>query len=101
MQLFLLFKLILILSLSIIGLHAITQEGYILHFLRKPYELTNNKLLKLVLKPIIGCNVCMSSVYSFILFYILGYDIIDNIKYIILVSLSVAGVIKLFNNWIN
>ncbi len=78
-------------SLFCCGLYVVTQKGYILHFLRKPYDraydeleimnqradagFSNSKkqyikcaLTVDVLKPIIGCHVCYASFWTLVLY---------------------------------
>lgn len=76
-----------IISLAIVGLRVVSSRGMILYFLRMPYEwlvenevkedwcnsitITNKlyTLLIYLLKPIIGCCVCMASVYTIAIDY--------------------------------
>lgn len=62
-------------SLYIIGLFAISQQGMIFHFLRKafitssPDDLEETYRLPYVFKPLIGCPTCMASVHSTYFFW--------------------------------
>ena len=78
-----------IISFAIVGLRIVSSKGMILHFLRMPYEWLQNppinrdeygtmKCYKLekyfplfiyILKPILGCCTCMSSVWTVVISY--------------------------------
>ena len=74
----------LIVSLFCVGLRMVSSKEMILHFLRVPYEWVKsiknpnklNKLLVYLMKPIIGCVTCMSSVWSLVIshFYFGGIN---------------------------
>jgi hypothetical protein len=60
----------LVISLFCTGLWAISQDGYIFYFLRKPFEnLDGWKLF--IAKPLILCLPCMSSVHGLWIYYYL------------------------------
>ena len=81
----------LIISLAIVGLRIVSSKGMVLHFLRMPFEdLTGWK--QYIMKPLILCGVCMSSVYTFIIshFFLGGIT-----KYTFLSVFIVAGLVAI------
>ena len=91
----------LIISLFCVGLRIVSDEGMILDFIRKPYVLLSEiqnptliaKISKYLLKPVIGCVKCMSSVWSLAIshFYLGGID-----KWTFLIIFVVSAL----NTWI-
>ena len=86
-------------SLATLGFRAITSNGMILYFLRKPFDIITensyleikqpkiNKIILHLAKPFITCVTCMASMHTLIYYPILvgTYD-----KYTIPVMLMVA-----------
>lgn len=82
---------ILIASLFCCGLRAITEEGFLLYFLRKPFlfledvaleKNLNGKILHILMKPIILCVICYGSFWGglvFIYFNGLHYDLLPHL----------------------
>jgi len=78
----------LIISLSTLGFRAITSNGMILYFLRRPFDIiTENNYLQIkqpkqnqivlyLAKPLITCVTCMASIHTLIYYPVIvgSYD---------------------------
>lgn len=75
------FEIVLIISLSIFGIHySINGEGMIFNFLVPTLE----KLPSLIRKPLFECVVCMASFWSCVFWLFIDFNLIITI-------LAVAG----------
>jgi len=61
-------------SLAIVGLRLVTDKGMVLDFLRQPY-LSGGTITQILLKPVVGCYLCMSSFWTLVLYpFLVGVD---------------------------
>ena len=95
----------LVISLFCVGLRMVTDDGMILEAIRKPYVWLREKELNIwgeiilyLLTPIIGCVVCMSSVWTLLIDY---YYFNCFGKWTILTIFVVASLNALIYSWFN
>lgn len=81
--------LILQISLFCLGLRTITDEGKILHFLRKS---AIKYFPTYIHKPLLTCAPCMASVWGTIIYFTLIYENINDIPEYILVTIAASYV---------
>ncbi len=94
-------------ALFIIGLYAITQEGMIFHFLRKPFikpaasELEEEEYhLPFLFKPFIGCPTCMASVHSTYFYWFFQEWSIQNLYVYPFYVIALAGLNALLHKYL-
>ncbi len=89
-----LFTTIILISAFCIGLRTISAKGFILYFLRIPYERSTG-FLKQLLKPVIGCCTCMASIHGTWIFIFMNYGQIELsatwFVFLVLCCISAAG----------
>src|SRR3990167_10622598 len=87
---------IIIQSLFCLGLRVLFSEGQILHFIRKPFAHADLKPLTLfILKPIVICVICFSSVWGGAVFILLnGFQPVE----LIISCVSTAFILKIVND---
>ena len=84
---------IIIQTLFCLGLRTLLSDGQILYFIRKPFE--NKKHPSILLKPIILCVVCFSSVWGGAVFVALhGFLPIP----LVISCVSTAFILKIVND---
>lgn len=88
-------------SLMITAIYASTREGMIFYSIRTKTETILDKIIGekasgIISKPLFECLVCMSSIWTLILFYIFwdGYfiSLIDALRYLANLILIVCGI---------
>ena len=75
--------LAIVISLATLGFRAITSQGMILYFLRRPFDIITenrdmnikqpkyNLIILYLAKPFITCVTCMASIHTLIWYYVI------------------------------
>jgi len=84
-------EFILITALWCIGLTIITSHGFIFE---KVKDILENFLPTFLFKPIIGCAICMASVHSIGMYFLMGMPFAWYLLPVAMVSVS--GVVAIF-----